>query len=136
MTSLGNEGLSYGDLWKIRMLYNYISRNRATIGKSECSKLFVPGSKFKKYRPDSGEDITPRKKPSKYLGIAEDKAPEKTSTEEQPEEPKHPDEDKDNNTENSEYDYHPKVLQFFQEVKSEDISSIKENTIFRAQKRA
>lgn len=68
MKELDDEGLSYADLWKIRMLYNYISRKRPTIGKSDCSKLFVPGNKFKEYRPDSDDEITPRRKPAKYLG--------------------------------------------------------------------
>lgn len=116
MTSLGDEGLSYGDLWKIRMLYNYISRNRATIGKSECSKLFVPGSKFRKYRPDSGEDITPRKKPNKYLGISDEKAPEKTSAEEHSGEL-------------------PDGMHFSHDGNHEESTEQEENTIFRTHKR-
>lgn len=129
VTSLGDDGLSYGDLWKIRMLYNYISRNRPTIGKSECSKLFVPGSQFNNYRPDSGEDLTPRKKPNKYLGNSDN-----DDTEEQLEKSEQSDHGTDNNTGNDKQSGSDgKPSQFSDVHKDEDVSD--ENTIYRSHKR-
>lgn len=126
------------------MLYNYISRHRATIGKSECSKLFVPGSKFKKYRPDSDEDVTPRKKPSKYLGITEDQTADKDDIEKQPEEADpaelagQVDQDADNNTGNEKQSGSDKQSNKFNDNHEDnygDITDNNENTIFRTHKR-
>lgn len=54
------------------MLYNYISKNkRNNIKAPECNKLFEPGSNFKNFQPEIRDEIPPRTKPNKYLGIAE-----------------------------------------------------------------
>lgn len=111
------------------MLYNFISRNRPTIGKFECSKLFVPGRKFEKYIPDSGEDITPRKKPAKYLGITDEQSPEKDYSKEQSEKTEHSENDKQNSS-----DREAKNLKENIEANYEDTSDITENTIFRSRK--
>lgn len=59
------------------MLYNYISKEKEK-NKSvpECNKIFAPGSNLSKYEPDSDDDITPRKKPNKYLNLSEQKSTE------------------------------------------------------------
>lgn len=116
------------------MLYNFISRNRASIGKSECSKLFVPGSKFKKFRPDSDEDVTPRKKPAKYLGIPDEQTPENYDSKEQPEKTEHSDQGTDSDKQSGS-DRQAKILNDIQNANNGDISDEKENTIFRTAKR-
>ncbi|XP_068620899.1 zinc metalloproteinase nas-14-like [Battus philenor] len=63
-------GFSYNDIWKIRMLYNFMSRKKLNFAKtSDCVKLFEPGTNFSKYQPLLEDKIEPRNKPNKYLGL-------------------------------------------------------------------
>lgn len=59
------------------MLYNFVSKekdkNKAI---PECNKIFAPGNNLTNYQPDSDDDITPRKKPNKYLNLPEEKMTE------------------------------------------------------------
>ncbi|CAH0404630.1 unnamed protein product [Chilo suppressalis] len=64
-----NEGFSYTDVLKIRMLYNYISRKKSkTIKVPECKKLFKPGRNFSQFQSYPEEKVKPRPKPKKYTG--------------------------------------------------------------------
>ncbi|CAG5056509.1 unnamed protein product [Parnassius apollo] len=64
------KGFSYKDIWKITMLYNYIVKKKAnSIKASDCLKLFEPGANFSNYEPLIDDEIQPRSKPNKYLGI-------------------------------------------------------------------
>lgn len=59
------------------MLYNYISKEKEknkTI--PECNKIFAPGNNLSNYQPDSDDEITPRKKPNKYLNLSEERMTE------------------------------------------------------------
>ncbi|XP_072936568.1 uncharacterized protein [Epargyreus clarus] len=63
-------GFSYNDIWKIRMLYNFISKKRLrSANVPECSKLFNLSSNFSNFEPESEDEVQPRKKPPKYLGL-------------------------------------------------------------------
>lgn len=117
------------------MLYNYISRNRPTIGKSECSKLFAPGSKFNKYRPDSDEDITPRKKPNKYLGINNEQDPEKNSSEEKPKRSEESSQGVDSKAENDKQSSSDEQPNKLNHADKSDFVDEKDKTIFRNHKR-
>ncbi|CAG9784627.1 unnamed protein product [Diatraea saccharalis] len=65
-----NDGFSYTDILKIRMLYNYISRKKSrSINGPECDKLFTQGKNFNSFKPDSEEVVKPRRKPNRYLGL-------------------------------------------------------------------
>lgn len=59
---------SKNDLLKIKMLYNYITKNKK-LNAPECHKLFKPRNKFERFVP-LHDAIKPRKKPSRYTGLA------------------------------------------------------------------
>ncbi|KAI5639661.1 astacin (Peptidase family m12A) domain-containing protein [Phthorimaea operculella] len=63
------DGISPKDIWKIKMLYNFISLTRRKAKASDCSQIFKLGSRFDRFRDTqkSKEDnIKPRHKPNKY----------------------------------------------------------------------
>ncbi|XP_013181289.1 PREDICTED: zinc metalloproteinase nas-14-like [Papilio xuthus] len=92
-----SKGFSYNDIWKIRMLYNYNSRRKAySIKASDCIKLFEFGANFSNYEPMVEDTIEPRKKPNKYLGLAEDKPIEENTFDD-----KEPEANKDLDTDDS-----------------------------------
>ncbi|KAJ2944548.1 hypothetical protein O0L34_g3896 [Tuta absoluta] len=68
------DGISPEDIWKIKILYNFISSAREKVKASDCSQIFKPGSKFDSAQllPDKLQNYNfePRQKPSKYLGNA------------------------------------------------------------------
>ncbi|KAL0894517.1 hypothetical protein ABMA27_013098 [Loxostege sticticalis] len=81
-----SEGLSYTDVLKVRMLYNYISRNKhSSATAQECHQIFRPGANFKKYKPKEN-DVQPREKPLEYLEANGMKVPENIPQDNQSEE--------------------------------------------------
>lgn len=65
------DGFSANDIWKIRMLYNYIVKKKQTKA-PECYKLFQPGTNFSSFHPENEIEIEPRKKPNRYSGLQDD----------------------------------------------------------------
>lgn len=70
--------LSGKDVWKLKMLYSRESKKALPVDRSQCEQLFRPGRNFSKYVQKSEEELTPRAKPNKYLGIP-DPVPKKTA---------------------------------------------------------
>lgn len=63
-------GLSHIDVWKMKMLYNYIIKSKSKKAAIEqCSKLFTRGKKTANNTPNIACKISPRPKPNKYLGL-------------------------------------------------------------------
>ena len=67
-----SRGFTKLDIEKIRMLYNYIVKKREN-KVPECDQLFKKGNNFVALNLP---EITPRKKPNKYLGVAAKDEPE------------------------------------------------------------
>lgn len=61
--------LSYIDLWKIKKLYQLDTKKSPLAEEAQCNKLFKPGNKFDGYSPQGANEMTPRAKTNKYLGV-------------------------------------------------------------------
>uniref|UniRef100_A0A2A4JY00 Metalloendopeptidase n=1 Tax=Heliothis virescens TaxID=7102 RepID=A0A2A4JY00_HELVI len=98
----GSNKLSAQDILKLRMLYNFSIKKKASRG-SECGKLFRKGSNYQK-APSAAWELKSRPKPNRYLGLP-DVVTDKTTDEKNKNDAEHKDVGEEENYDDLEEEY-------------------------------